>query len=294
MVNEVDTLRVAHLAKRPAQITQTPWHYASPDNAGKGNKNPSTPACPTEGPNCFFLEISSCPHLPPDRVDKPDDLPEMDDCYTYPITSPCEHDKRNWLRQFMVRPQLWMRKLVYDFVKQHTEHVIQTPCTAIHVRRSDIVLHQQTSRRYHGIEEYMNATSWDPTFQIQQNILLFTDDQNAIGEARTMFPHYNWMHLNRPRWKADEGGFERQLPSSQPVFEMVVILSTFQLVQQCGNLVRASTGFADWMEEYGRDTNSSFLVFNLDEWDRSQPVFSLNNTLSKAVSKEYTGNTAQA
>lgn len=286
----LDSLRSAHLVGRPVQITETPWHYASPDNAGKGNKIASSPACPTEDQNCFFLAISDCPRASSDREDKLEQLEKGSECVYLPINARCGYDQRRWLRHFLIRPQLWIRKLVYDFVKRHIDDdgIIQTPCTAIHVRRSDVILHGKISRKYHGIGEYLNVTSWDPTFQIQQNVLLFTDDQNAIGEAQTLFPHYNWMHINRPRWKADEAGFERQLPSSQPIFEMVVLLSTFRLVQQCDNFVRATTGFADWLEEYGKDTNSSFRVYNLDTMDRSGVVFSSDNSVSKVVSKDYT------
>jgi hypothetical protein len=94
------------------------------------------------------------------------------------------------------------------------------PCTVIHVRRGDIVMHGKQSRKYHAISEYLNASA-KTNIQIHPNILILTDDHNAIGEAKTLYPEYHWMSIERPRWKADEGGFERQLPSNDPIFEML-------------------------------------------------------------------------
>ena len=58
-----------------------------------------------------------------------------------------------------------------------------TVCTVIHVRRGDIVLHEETSRRYRAIAEYVETKE----VEIHDNILLLTDDANAIGEAKKLF-----------------------------------------------------------------------------------------------------------
>jgi hypothetical protein len=157
----------------------------------------------------------------------------------------------------------------------------------MHVRRSDVVRHAFLSRKYHAISEYLNASStgggMGPT--IYPNIFLLTDDHNAIGEATTLYPNKNWMFLNRPRWRADEGGWEHQIPSSDPAFEMRVLLSTFQLVKQCQSFVYSTSSFAEWLKYEMQQANKSIAVYDLDAGTPNPRDPS--NAKTKVVSQSY-------
>jgi len=77
----------------------------------------------------------------------------------------------------------------------------------IQPRRGDVVLHGGSlKRRYHPIAEYMEASD-----TIRKSVYLLTDDKNAINEAKVEFPNTNWMFLDRPRYRAAEGGWEKQV-----------------------------------------------------------------------------------
>ena len=193
---------------------------------------------------CYFLPISNCPKAP---VGAKDGL----------IEARINGKWRSYYYEYLTRRQTWLRKQVYEFTKKQS---IEAPCTAMHVRRGDVVLHHGTARRrYHAIAEYMNAT-----LDIHKNIFLMTDDANAITEAKSEFPDHNWMSIDRPRYKADQGGWERQVPSNDPAFEVTNLLSIFRLVKRCDQLIHSRSGFSDQLYMEMTDTGREIKRFNID------------------------------
>jgi len=182
--------------------------------------------------------------------------------------------------KYLTRPQTWLRHRITKFVQSHT---LTQPCTVMHVRRSDVVLHGSQSRRYHSIAEYVNASS--AGFPVHDNILILSDDANAIDEAFAEFPQYNWMFINRTRYRGAEGGWENQLPSNDPAYEMVVLLGTFELIKQCQSFVRTVSGIADIFESELKSTDEDFPVINLDEG--RDDVWSEENRESVVVSEAW-------
>jgi hypothetical protein len=269
MTNLKRALSHSLYAGRPMEVTTYPWHYAAPDEANKGNKVRSKPACPLLTMYCYFLKLSSCEQAAPGVLPEPEWVKGE-------LFVPHDHDP--WLEEYMARPQTWLRHEVYMFVKNQT---IQQPCTVIHVRRSDVIDHNAESRKYHAISEYINASA---KIQIQPNILLLTDDQNAVGEAKTVFPEYHWMVLDRPRWKALEGGFERQLPSSDPIFEMKVLLSTFRLIRKCQSLVHTKSNLGSLFKYELLKANNSAQVYNLDYGKSFKEIHNTKNKRTWALS----------
>ena len=232
--------------------------------------------------NCYFIEISNCKHLCEvcgrklQKWQQRRDLPDL----KMPTFK-----ESTWLRQYITRPQLWLRKEIYDFERNQT---IVQPCTTIHVRRGDVVLHKHKSRKYRAIAEYLNVTApVDPEFHYENNIFVLSDDGNAIGEAKALFPQFNWMYLDRPRFKASEGGWERHLPSSNPIFEVVVLLSTFRLVQRCNSLVRTNSGMGSLLEFYMKEANSTAKTIDLDRGHVRDIIFATDNNTTAAISKSY-------
>lgn len=264
MNNLVDNLQFALNGGRPMQVHKRPWHYAAPDEAGKPNKTPSKAACPLLTMYCYFLNLSSCEQKSSEEFSR--------DYYN------ARKPGHFWLKDYILRPQTWLRHQVYKFVQNQT---IKTPCTVLHVRRSDVVRHSEQSRKYHHISEYLNTSS---KIRIFKNILLLTDDQNAISEAGSLFPEYNWIFIDRPRWKGAAGGWERQLPSSDPSFEMLVLLSTFQLVKKCKSFVHSSSSLSKWIKD---SMNRRAQVFDLDKDVPWESIHNLRNRKTKFLSKTY-------
>jgi hypothetical protein len=109
----------------------------------------------------------------------------------------------------------------------------------LHVRRSDIKGHGL--RKYHKVDEYISALK----SKLHGNILLLTDDQNAIEEAEANFPNYNWMYFNRTRFRGNEGGWENHMPSKNPKLEVITLLATFRAVKKCDSISMARGNFAN-------------------------------------------------
>ena len=253
-------------------LTPTPWQYAF-----------RVPACPRADWSCYFLPLSGCDtqprthdtrstairyqqpwygFAPANRVTRDDD-----DTNNIPGTVP-------WLLQYATRPQTWLRQRV---VQAMVESVLVSPrstppwqpptlpwpCTVMHVRRGDVVLHGKFSRRYHAIREYVQAleqynnnsnlhsgATTQEQINQRQNILLLTDDANAVTEALTEYSNndkYQWFYLDRPRHQADEGGWENQIPSGDPVSEVVLLLAELELASQCQTLVHSKSNLADYL-----------------------------------------------
>jgi Alpha-(1,6)-fucosyltransferase N- and catalytic domains len=223
MSNVISGMNNAFKAGRPLQtiVLRKGWHYASLKDASK-------PVCPLKNQYCFFLNMTHCEprknHIENPRYE-----------YDYKARP------YSWIMEYITRQQTWLRKEVYDYYK--TSFHINMPCTAIHVRRGDIILHNSTTRKYHAVEEYMNTT-----IDVDRNVLLLTDDQNAIAEAESKFPQYNWMYEKRQRHNATEGGWENHFPSGDPRLEMVILLATFRAVQQCNKMVRTISTIGEYFE----------------------------------------------
>ena len=81
--------------------------------------------------------------------------------------------------------------------------------------------------------------------------------RDAIDEAKTEYPGYNWMHLDRPRFKGAEGGWQNHIPSGVPELEVIIILSTMKLAQKCDSLVCGRSGFSMLLWGYMQHENGT-------------------------------------
>mmetsp|Transcript_2544 Transcript_2544/g.3643 ORF Transcript_2544/g.3643 Transcript_2544/m.3643 type:complete len:145 (+) Transcript_2544:2-436(+) len=118
---------------------------------------------------------------------------------------------------------------------------MQSPCTVIHVRRSDIKGHYK--RKYHAIKEYVDSMEALGKGKLHENILLLSDDQNAIEEAQRDYPNKNWMFFNRTRFRGTEGGWENHFPSGDPKTEVVTLLSIYKAVKHCDSISKQEGNF---------------------------------------------------
>lgn len=208
---------------RPFQVafkkTNQVWHYAALKNGSKA-------ACSSKDMFCFFLPLSRC------ESGKIDTTPYRATLRTYQQHS-------HWMIPYIRRPKQWLRRRVFEFIKEHVP-TISTPCAVLHVRRGDIVLEGNNSRRYYPISDYLEMLN-----TTKKNILLFTDDANAIEEALHFHPHKNWMYIAKKRYRGKEGGWKEHFPSGDPTFEVIALLAELSLARQCDVLVHTVSSFAD-------------------------------------------------
>lgn len=162
-----------------------------------------------------------------------------------------------WILEYITRLRSSFRREVYESFHRTGGAHLTTPCTVFHVRRSDIKGHGK--RKYHKISDFVKAAG----AMLHDNILLLTDDQDAIDEAQRQYPHQNWMYFNRTRFRGTEGGWENHFPSGDPKSEVMAILSTFQAVKECDSIVIQEGSFARYimgvMKEY-RGDNGVFVA----------------------------------
>lgn len=202
------------------------WRYSNtPD--GKGT-------CPTRDMECYFLPISNCKS----ELNQHEgfDLEIVNDLggpYTKEIT---------WLQNYLVRPNLWMRRRVYDVLS--VVPVPSQPCAVIHVRRTDVVLEGNWKKRRHyfTIADYLHKIKDVPS------VVLLTDDQTAIDEMHEFHANEkNWTYIHRKRWRGTEGGMNGHIPSGDAVQEVAYILAEQKLASYCDQLVFTRSGFADML-----------------------------------------------
>ena len=274
----MDGLQYAYDNSVPFALEQRgPWHYAASTVTTKNkynNSNKTTTTvvatCPSQGVSCYVLNLTNCHYGQYHRAKIAKERVSYDT------------KAHMWLYEYATRPQQWLRRAVYDYVSQQT-HIVP-PCTVLHVRRADVVLHGKASRRYHNISEYMTHVQQQQeggggSLSSQQsstkNIFLLTDDQNAIDEALRDFPEYHWMYLNRPRHRGAEGGWENQVPSKDPKFEVIVLLSTLRLIERCHTLVHSSSSLAYLMKHFLiKDEKKKSKIVNIDDGVEFTTIYS--------------------
>ncbi|KAG7339042.1 hypothetical protein IV203_021493 [Nitzschia inconspicua] len=298
----------AVLFERPFQITdQYPWHYA----AGKDDHlaNETTAACPSRDMYCYFLPLTKCPAVGEESSDN-ETLLDVFSTEDTPLILPTSNDNFNddtylyhvwdetvyqWIFEYATRPQTWLWRKVYEYKQSRLN--LTTPCMVMHVRRADVIHHSDGfARRYFSIAEYVNASKRaniippndDDHTVTKPNIFLITDDANAIGEALSEFPTYNWMYIRRKRYKADEGGWEEQTPSRDYVFEMTTLLSILELAPHCSAIVHGQSSFADLvvrsMKSHRPQHGSDLKIARVDD---NITIYDPMNLHFRNVSKEY-------
>lgn len=238
--------------KKPMMIVPNPqiskkqvWQYAALSDGSKAT-------CPSKNLDCYFLPVSSC---------KPD--PELVQQQAYQVNDTFNaalHSKNTfpWAYQYLTRGQQWIRRAVVNFVEQQKPPFPQNEtCTVIHVRRGDVVLQKQMvnprqNRGYHPIADYLDLLP-EERRRPGSNILLFTDDADAIDEAQLIHPEINWHWFNRSRYRGRPDKFMKHTVADTPKDDVVAILGTFEIATQCDAMVRGISGFGDLIYYQVRD-----------------------------------------
>ena len=125
---------------------------------------------------------------------------------------------------------------------------LNTDCTVFHVRRGDIVL-DPNARRYFPVSDYVKQMNSTKLLNPNHYIFLLTDDSEAIDEAHEFFPDMNFKYFERPRHKGSNNGtvWQNHTPSRNPALEVIILVATFELVQECSAIVWGHSGFALYM-----------------------------------------------
>jgi len=261
----VDGLLYAHEHKVPViMLLREPWQYAA-------GRNGQSPVCPSANLDCYMLPLTNCKGL----AVHADDIR-----HHYPWRGFDRSTLTLWMLEYATRGQTWLRKAAVELAAILP---IQQPCTVFHVRRADVVLHGKFSRRYHAIQEYIQAAGR----HLHSNILLLSDDQNAIQEALNEFPNYRWIYWNRTRHKGPQGGWENQIPSNDPAWEVVVLMATFLVIPQCNCLVHTKSNLADYLYATMIQTNPLAGRIDMDKGRPHHEIHAAKNAKSVRLSRNY-------
>mmetsp|Transcript_21995 Transcript_21995/g.51819 ORF Transcript_21995/g.51819 Transcript_21995/m.51819 type:complete len:410 (+) Transcript_21995:307-1536(+) len=250
--NVVDGFLVGLSVGRPLSIAnrsdEKGWHYAKDKSGGESS---TSTACPRKDMFCYFLPLTNC--LPNITSARNKIQPKDEDKYLF------KPKYKDWTYHYITRQKHNLRKELMKYLSK-VQLKVNEPCSAIHVRRSDVVLHGKWSRKYFSIPDYVNLLPENR----KQEIIIFTDDANAIDEALDTYPKTNWHYINRTRYRGAEGGWERQTPSNNPKQETLVILAIFELAKRCDTFVYGSSNFAKLILNSMRSTGKSINMLRVD------------------------------
>ncbi len=233
-----------------------PWHYT----ANKDDQSNLT--CPAGDITCYFLPYHGCESIwnissyaSMLKLDSNVEILEID----------VENNMDHWNESdifndwgwsaylFMTRKQLWLRRAVFECTEhfRHASNIVaDSDCSVIHVRRADVVLHDEYSLRYFPVADYVKMIPEEKLSNVNHYVLLLTDDANAIDEAHHFFPKLKWKYLDRPRFRGSSGGWENQTPSRNPANETIFILAELELVMGCSVFVHGLSSFSDLIHRH--------------------------------------------
>jgi hypothetical protein len=243
-------------------IRRGPWLYA-------------TGECETQDIHCYFLPFASC-------WNRTDMAFKGNGFLCRPRIKHYEKPYK-YILDYITRPMQSFRKEIYDYVEERAPK-ITGPAMCLHVRRTDVVLHGKISRRYHAIQEYMEAAQRKVPDRFHRNVLLFTDDEDAIDEAKLHYPQHNWIYLNRTRHRGAEGGFEGQVPSNSPRLEVIILHSIFRLMQHCDVYVFSTSNIAFI---FGSHAPSNVEMINLDAGMRKMRVHKSGHAVGREANYRF-------
>jgi hypothetical protein len=229
LYNIATGLKVAVRDKIPLQMSVCGrwWHYSAIKESGENA------TCPAKDMTCYFLPLSRCNNS--HEVKK-----------EYEVFA-IESTEQRWLIDLVSRSQQWLRKRVHFYMRDNMPK-IEGQCSVIHVRRSDVAFHGTASRKYYPISDYIDKLPPERRAK-GANVLLLTDDANAVNEALDFFPDLHWHYLDRPRHRGTQGGWENQVPSKDPALEVIIIKATFRMVQLCDVIVHGAGAFSDALHD---------------------------------------------
>lgn len=225
-----------------------PWNYAA-NKKDHGSPNQTSLVCEAGDTTCYFLPYHGCGLIDELKNDSSVELLEGVEDKGFDGSG---IDKEvGWSAYlFVTRKQLWLRRAVFDYkekFKLATNWSEKSDCTVMHVRRADVIL---DTRRYYPVAYYVDMIPEEKLSNPNHHVLLLTDDSDAIEEANEFFPNIKWDYFNRPRHNGSESKLEDHTPSGDPALEVIVIMSLFDLVQDCSTLVHGQSGFSNYMYQY--------------------------------------------
>lgn len=243
-----------------------PWNYAA-NKEDHGQENQTSLVCLAGDTTCYFLPYHGCGPIDMLKNDSSVKLLQFEegnkggDVAGEGMESDNDDGGEDdegeiWSDEgwsaysFVTRKQLWFRRAVFDYkekFKQEYNWSTKSDCTVMHVRRADAIL---DDRHYYPVAFYVEMIPEEKLNDPNHYVFLLTDDSSAIEEAHEFFPNIKWTYFNRPRHNITSSGWEDHTPSGDPALEVIVIMSAFDLVQDCSTLIHGPSGFINYIYAY--------------------------------------------
>ena len=230
------------------QDSGVPWIYTA-------NVNDSSALTCDEGDTtCYFLPYHDCKTSSAKYWKEQKEAGEAEIFVNgdLPLGSKIDQIFGQEAYRFMTRKMLWFRRAVFDYkqaFKKANNIAANSDCTVFHVRRGDVVLDVSATRRYFPVSDYVKQMNSTKLSNPNHYIFLLTDDSRAIDEAQEFFPDLNFKHFDRPRHKGSNNRsvWQNHTPSRNPALEVIILVATFELVQECSAIVWSESNFALYM-----------------------------------------------
>lgn len=277
MAHVIDGLQYAvNRRQRVHMVVPLQWQYL----VGKPPQL-QDPLCPAANLDCYFLPMTTCS---PDPHMLSWTRQQGSVAFHYPWRG--FSSTNAWLLEYATRPQTWLRKQAFDLASSTGLLAEKSSCIVLHVRRNDVVRHGKFSRRYHPVREYVDAAQRQGLLTTSgHNVLLLTDDANAVIEAKHYYPEFHWHYLERPRHHGNEGGWEHHIPSNNASLEVAILHASFVLVQHCNALVHSKSNLADYFLAVMRLRNPQAQHIDIDKDKLHQDIHNERNSRSIKISR---------
>ncbi len=280
--------------RKPMLVVPPPWFPRGQGWLYAVLADGSGPTCRSQDTQCYFLPIIN-PACMANLSISDLDSTGMDN-ENYGVFH--RNDSLfQWSYHYATRGQSWLRREVAIFLETQGPHFpAEESCSVIHVRRGDVILEadEAYARGYHAVSEYLDLLP-EERRQVGSNIIIFTDDANAVDEARLLHKDFNWHWFNRTRNRGKRMEFGKHIVAATAKDDVVVILATFEVAKRCDAIVTGKGGLSfllrrevrvAWMERGRSLFEATVQESSLSGEDRRRSDLLLEEKVQEAIANE--------
>lgn len=225
--------------------------------------------CPTQDMFCYFLNITSCEY----DANRGEDSPRGRLIASVKTAfDEREEDVRvqyRWLMTYFTRQRQETRYRLRQLMKQIAP-TPELPCVAFHVRRADAASEPKHPREFYPLSTYIEMGNVSK----RDNIVLLTDDQSTLDEAKFLHPEHNFFYIDRQRFFGVQK-VNNHIPSGDPASEFLNILADIKMAEKCDRIVHGTSNLVEFivqnMEEVQDRIVSTIQVDKGADFRKTQP-----------------------
>ena len=229
------------------------WMYNPPFNTSLSMDEQEFGACDSQDIFCYYLPVTKCNYST--EIDLTQKVPnwfisqsgDMAAVQRNPNTTATYRHHISYFTRLNQETRHQLYKLFQDIAPPAEERSKNNnDCVAFHVRRTDATTEGQHPRKFYYLQEYLDGAATVTNLTKGDTIVLLTDDQSTIDEAKYLHPEYNWLYINRTRhFGATKKN--QHLPSNSPSLEFLNIYADFKMAAPCHTLVHGTSNMVTFI-----------------------------------------------